>query len=284
MPRLRTLKPEFFTHELLAEVSPLHRILYAGLWCHADREGRLEDRPRYLKTVILPYDECPVDVMLEDLQRMGFIVRYEIDGVRCIHIPAFLKHQNPHAKERPTILPPPPVGSFQGGPRPPTPAQGVVITHAPESPVQAQGKPGTSPVLDPEKDRTSRAVLSIGLGSGLGSTSGLDAVADQLAPEPEAFEPDADGVFKGDAWGFWGWHNQTRQANQLFHEAVPPDEFKAWYDRAVAKVGIDGMARSYKRYLEDADFQPKFWPFGVFMHENVWFQRANAPPRKQVRL
>lgn len=286
MPRLRTLKPEFFTHELLCELSPLHRILFEGLWCYADREGRLEDRPRYLKTVILPYDVCEVDAMLDDLQDRGFIIRYEAEGRRCIHLPAFLKHQNPHAKERPSELPPPPIGASPRAPRPETPPQGIAITHAPEIPVQALGKPGASTVLDPEKDRTSRAVLSIGLGSGLGSTTGLDAraAAERETPQAGDFDPDPEGAFQSSAWGFWGWHNQERQRHELFDEPAPPDDLKTWHDEAVAKVGYEGLSRSYLAYLTDKDFADRFWPFAIFRSVNVWLPRANAPPRKAVRL
>lgn len=113
MPRLRTLKAEFFTHELLCELSPLHRLLYEGLWCYADRAGRLEDRPRYLKTVVLPYDACDVDSMLTDLHSKGFVVRYQAEGKRCIAIPGFLRHQKPHPKEAPSILPPAPHAGAQ---------------------------------------------------------------------------------------------------------------------------------------------------------------------------
>lgn len=101
------MKPSFFTHEVLAELSPLHRILFQGLWCHADREGALEDRPRLLKTVILPYDECDIDQMLGDLADRGFIVRYETDGRRLVWIPQFDKHQKPHRREAPSELPKP---------------------------------------------------------------------------------------------------------------------------------------------------------------------------------
>lgn len=117
MPRLRTLKPAFFTHEVLAELSPLHRLLYQGLWCHADRAGRLEDRPRYLKTVILPYDDCNVDAMLDELQSRGFVLRYVVDGVRLLAIPTFLKHQKPHVRESKAVLPGPGQGTTKAVPK-----------------------------------------------------------------------------------------------------------------------------------------------------------------------
>lgn len=107
MPRARNVKPGFFKNELLAECDPLARILFEGLWCEADREGRLEDRPRRLKAEYLPYDDCDVDALLAQLTVRGFIVRYVIEGRALIAIPAFPKHQNPHVREPASTIPAP---------------------------------------------------------------------------------------------------------------------------------------------------------------------------------
>jgi hypothetical protein len=98
--RSRNIKPSFFTNELLAECSPLGRLLFAGLWCAADRRGLLEDRPRRLKAELLPYDDVDVDALLTELHEHGFIYRYMNDDGRYIWIPAFTKHQHPHQNER----------------------------------------------------------------------------------------------------------------------------------------------------------------------------------------
>jgi hypothetical protein len=106
--RIRSIKPEFFLHEELANLPPLHRLLFVGLWTLADREGRLEDRPRRIKVEILPYDDCNADQMLHDLDAAGFIVRYATsDGRNAIAIPGFKTHQMPHYKEAPSSIPPP---------------------------------------------------------------------------------------------------------------------------------------------------------------------------------
>lgn len=105
--RARNLKPAFFKNELLAEVAPLGRLLFAGLWCAADREGRLEDRPRKLKAEILPYDDCNVDELLGELDQRGFILRYDVGGTRYVQVVNFARHQNPHKAERPSIIPAP---------------------------------------------------------------------------------------------------------------------------------------------------------------------------------
>jgi hypothetical protein len=66
--RIRTIKPGFFTHEEIAELSPLARLLFIGLWCMADVAGRLEDRPKRIKIEILPYDKADADALLNEIQ------------------------------------------------------------------------------------------------------------------------------------------------------------------------------------------------------------------------
>lgn len=108
MARIRSIKPPFFMNEEIADLPPLVRLFFIGLWTEADREGRVEDRPRRLKTAILPYDAIDVDGALDQLAAAGFIERYEADGQRCIQIRKFLKHQRPHHKEPASELPAPP--------------------------------------------------------------------------------------------------------------------------------------------------------------------------------
>lgn len=108
MPRARNIKPGFFRNEDLAELPPLARLLFAGLWCVADREGRLEDRPKRIKTEVLPYDDCDADTLLQSLADADFIIRYVVGEQHCIQILNFRKHQRPHPKEAPSILPEPP--------------------------------------------------------------------------------------------------------------------------------------------------------------------------------
>ena len=59
--RIRALKPGSFLNEQLCSLSSFHRLLYAGLWLCADRQGRLQDRPKRLKAEIFPYDDADVD-------------------------------------------------------------------------------------------------------------------------------------------------------------------------------------------------------------------------------
>lgn len=97
--RIRTIKPEFFRHEELSLLPHKTRLLFIGLWCLADAEGRLEDRPKRIRIDVFPYDSEPVDDDLDALAQAGFIARYQAQSVAVIEVTAFSKHQRLSGKE-----------------------------------------------------------------------------------------------------------------------------------------------------------------------------------------
>jgi len=105
--RARNLKPGFFKNDELAECDPLARILFQGLWCMADRTGRLELRPKRLKAEILPYDNADILKLLNQLIAKGFVVAYRYGNEFFLSIPTFTQHQNPHIKEAESTIPAP---------------------------------------------------------------------------------------------------------------------------------------------------------------------------------
>ena len=107
MARARNIKPGLFVNDELAEVEPLGRLLFIGLWTIADREGRLKDRPKKIKAQTLPFDNCDVDSLLNQLQEHGFIYRYKSGECSYIQVLNFTKHQNPHIKEQESEIPAP---------------------------------------------------------------------------------------------------------------------------------------------------------------------------------
>jgi len=104
--RSRNIKPGIMENEVLAELAPLERLLFIYMWMLADRQGRLEDRPKRIKAKALPYDDADVDAILGDLQDRGFVIRYEASGGKFIQIVNFLKHQKPHSNETQSEIPP----------------------------------------------------------------------------------------------------------------------------------------------------------------------------------
>lgn len=107
MARQRLLHPDFFTDSELLALSPLHRLLFAGLWGLADRDGRLRDKPLELKIKLLPVDQCDVSSMLDDLADSGRIVRYRVEGMSYIAVSNFGRYQHPHKNEPESEIPPP---------------------------------------------------------------------------------------------------------------------------------------------------------------------------------
>jgi hypothetical protein len=105
MARARNIKPGFFKNEDLAECSVWARLLFPGLWMLADREGRLENRPKRIKGEIFPFDNVEVQPLLDELENWKFIKRYEVCGVKCIQILSFIDHQSPHGTEKDSELP-----------------------------------------------------------------------------------------------------------------------------------------------------------------------------------
>ena len=54
MARSRNIKPAFFKNYELADCGAYAQLLFAGLWCLADRDGLLENKPRLTLTVNSP--------------------------------------------------------------------------------------------------------------------------------------------------------------------------------------------------------------------------------------
>lgn len=104
--RARLVRDGFWKNEFLAECEPMARLAFIGLWCLADREGRLEDRPGLIKAQIFPHDDLDIEELLAQLLERKFIVRYVVDGERYMAIPKFRQHQWVHPNEKKSKIPP----------------------------------------------------------------------------------------------------------------------------------------------------------------------------------
>lgn len=105
MARIRTIKPEFFTSEDIVELSPLARLFYIGLWCEADREGRLAWKAKTFKLRYLPADDCDLEALSAELTEAGLVEIYEVDGKQYAEIPSFTRHQVINNRESASEIP-----------------------------------------------------------------------------------------------------------------------------------------------------------------------------------
>lgn len=134
MARARNIKPGFYKNEALAECSVWARLIFPGLWMLADREGRLEDRPKRIKGELLPFDPKDVDPLLDELQAQNFILRYQNEEGRFIQILKFNQHQSPHYSEKTSIIKPPVIQESTGHDAPPKPENPQAIKRGPQPP------------------------------------------------------------------------------------------------------------------------------------------------------
>ncbi|MFC6017235.1 hypothetical protein ACFP2T_13585 [Plantactinospora solaniradicis] len=108
MARIRTIKPEAFQSETLAEVSIAAERTLFGLSTQADDRGRHPDKPAVINGAVWPLrpEHTPVDVESElaELERVGLLCRYVgCDGRRYLHLVSWDRHQKIERPSKPRI-------------------------------------------------------------------------------------------------------------------------------------------------------------------------------------
>lgn len=94
--RIRTIKPEFWKHQRMAQLPAETRLLAIGLLNYADDEGYFDAHPALIRGELMPYSEktARIPKMLEELSGIGFLsVEKKADGKLIGHISNFLEHQ-----------------------------------------------------------------------------------------------------------------------------------------------------------------------------------------------
>jgi len=206
--RSRILKPGFFSNEQLSELPFEDRLCFAGLWTLADREGRLEDRPKRIKAALFPWDDVDMPAMLTALAALGFIDRYTVDGVDIIQVVSFTKHQNPHTREQSSELPAKTQSREKAVP-------------SPEKAVPCHGKAGSSPAVSTSTSTSVSTSTSNSVARGPKQAGRiflhrwqLDALINTLGPHAEDFGLDewldelsrSAGVLPTDRWAWVQGH------------------------------------------------------------------------------
>ena len=98
MPRRRMIKPEFFTDEKVISLPIPARLLFIGMWNHADDEGIFKDSPIQLKVQVFPADESIdlnviknyIDLMI---QQKLLIPGLNVDDGKLLKITKWHDHQ-----------------------------------------------------------------------------------------------------------------------------------------------------------------------------------------------
>ena len=94
--RIRTIKPEFWTNERLAELSEFTRLLAIGLLNYSDDEGYFNANLSMIRGALFPFLESSkmLPGAIQQLEKLDYIrIRESQDGRRYGWVVCFTKHQ-----------------------------------------------------------------------------------------------------------------------------------------------------------------------------------------------
>jgi len=96
MARIRTIKPEFPQSESMGQCTRDARLTFLLLFTMADDSGRLRANSRMLASLLFPYDDDAkkhIESWLLELEKVGCIQRYQVDGDSYLAINKWSMHQ-----------------------------------------------------------------------------------------------------------------------------------------------------------------------------------------------
>lgn len=116
MPRIRTIKPEFWDSPSTGQAGPWARLAYIAMWNWADDFGRGTANLKELEGFIFPHDDQFTDrsgntvtfrsVVAEVSECFG-VVFYEVDGRHYYAIPSWARHQRNERRAQASKFPSP---------------------------------------------------------------------------------------------------------------------------------------------------------------------------------
>lgn len=108
MPRIRTIKPEFWSSPDVIGADPWVRLLYIAMWNWADDTGRGTANVKELAAFAFPHDDDPgaptaaeLPSLLTEIRGRFGVVFYTVAGRRYYAIPSWSRHQRNERKAQP---------------------------------------------------------------------------------------------------------------------------------------------------------------------------------------
>lgn len=190
MPRIRSIKPEFFDdYEFVSALPRDLRLYYVALWVRCcDDRGCFPDVAPWIAKETFPYDADITPAVIDEwnkrLIELGRLVPYEVGGKRYLCVWHFLDHQQINRPSKSTLHPIPPHWTFDE-------AKWRWV----ERPLDVQDgfKPDAEGCHENAGDNrgaltedsvSAHGALPLGSGSGSGSGSGVGVGGGEGSPEP----------------------------------------------------------------------------------------------------
>ena len=233
--RIRSIKPEFWRSEDIADLTVEDRLLFIGLWSYVDDNGvgidRLADVCADLFALDLERDPpetfARVSRGLQNLSEAGRIVRYTVEGKSYLHITNWSKHQRID-KPNKARYPHPDAENATIREEVATPSRRPRETPAPGTEEQGNRGTGEQGTCDPAD-----------AGSLSDAASGTDAT--------EATNPDAEALSHYLADRIRANGNKVRTVGKRWHDAM---------DRLIR---LDGYTPEQIRQVIDWSQGNEFW-------------------------
>lgn len=96
MARIRTIKPEFWTSEQVADCSPNTRLLFIGMWSFCDDNGIHPASLKRIKMEVFPSDsisESELQAAIQQLIESRLLSEYDVEGKRFWQVTGWHNHQ-----------------------------------------------------------------------------------------------------------------------------------------------------------------------------------------------
>ncbi len=239
MPRIRTIKPEFWDSPGVETLEPLWRLLYIAMWNWADDHGRGKAEARELMGFVFPRDEGMTlgefRRGLGEVRRVFGVKFYQVGGRSYYAIPSWDKHQKID-KRSAGKYPPPDEGTDYD----PDPENGLSPACS-QTPPSVRRDPAETPP-SPRRDA--------GAGTGEQGNRGTGEIGSELASASSgavALRDDAPATAQTIV-GEWIDHcterppnrvvgQASREIKQLLDEGTDPDRVRS----ALAEMNDKGL-------------------------------------------
>lgn len=106
MARIRSVHPGLFTDEAFMLATPFARLLDIALWCECWDDGVFEWKPLTLKVRLFPADSVDVGALLDELESLNIVKRFQSDGRSYGAVRNFCRYQHPRKRNSSKVMPP----------------------------------------------------------------------------------------------------------------------------------------------------------------------------------
>ena len=278
MPRIRTIKPEFWSSPGIEELEPRWRLLYIAMWQWADDFGRGTAEPRELAAFAFPREDISVGEIrrgLGGIRRTFDVDFYYVARRPFYSIPSWSLHQKVDARSKRSRYPAPEDGE------PFDPLNGQVIGHSAASSADPAGVSADPAGVSADSTPWNRGTGEQG-NRDTHTPSNADRELDDAANRGGApggacsAEPsDRDRKRRS------RYSTRFEEWYQHWPRKVGKREAARAFDAALKRVGFDELVDATKRHAEawrQAGTETRFIPHpATWLRRDGWDDELDAP-------